>query len=297
MSSDFEVPYTYNDLGSVKAALEGADGDCAAIFVGGASYPYSGATEMATPEFARGLRKLADEYGAMLVLDEIRTNFRVGPSVEGGHWAALGAAGGDGLDVAPDMQCLCKALANGHPLSALVGNERARDGASIITASGTFWLSGGPMAAAMATLDILQADGSAAMAHMQSMGSMLTDGIEEQAARHGVPVSVSGPPAMPFVTFDADDAVPAERPLAHAWCTVVAEEVSNPHLIRVILTQSAPIPHTPHRLFLTYSSPHLGVGELGAPAPQLVPEPQPHAGGDLADARATEKAFAAVAGK
>jgi glutamate-1-semialdehyde 2,1-aminomutase len=177
VSSDFEVPYTYNDLGSVKAALQSADGDCAAIFVGGASYPYSAETEMATPEFAQGLRKLADEYGVMLVLDEIRTNFRVGPSVRG-HWAALGAAGSDGSDVAPDMQCICKAVANGHPLAALVGNERARDGASIITASGTFWLSGGPMAAALKTIDILEADDSAAMGHMQAMGSMLTDGCE-----------------------------------------------------------------------------------------------------------------------
>ena len=63
--------------------LESTNGDCAAIFVGGASYPYSAAMEMATPEFARGLRALATEYGALLVLDEIRTNFRVGPSVRG----------------------------------------------------------------------------------------------------------------------------------------------------------------------------------------------------------------------
>lgn len=165
---------------------------------------------MATPEFARGLRALATEYGALLVLDEIRTNFRVGPSVRG-HWASLGEAP-DGLDVAPDMSCICKAVANGHPLAALVGGARAREGASIITASGTFWLSGGPMAAALATLDVLEADGSAAMAHMQTMGRLLTDGIQEQAARHEVPITVSGPDAMPFVTFDADDATPAERP-------------------------------------------------------------------------------------
>ena len=48
-SSELEIGYTYNDLDSVKAALEAADGDCAAIFVGGASYPYSAATEMPTP--------------------------------------------------------------------------------------------------------------------------------------------------------------------------------------------------------------------------------------------------------
>ena len=103
--------------------LESTNGDCAAIFVGGASYPYSAAMEMATPEFARGLRALATEYGALLVLDEIRTNFRVGPSVRG-HWASLSAAP-DGLDVAPDMSCICKAVANGHPLAALVGGARA----------------------------------------------------------------------------------------------------------------------------------------------------------------------------
>ena len=43
----------------------------------------------------------------------------------------------------------------------------AREGAAQITASGTFWYAGGPMAAAMATLDVLEADNSAAMAHMQ----------------------------------------------------------------------------------------------------------------------------------
>lgn len=197
--------------------LESTNGDCAAIFVGGASYPYSAAMEMATPEFARGLRALATEYGALLVLDEIRTNFRVGPSVRG-HWASLSAAPG-GLDVAPDMSCICKAVANGHPLAALVGGARAREGASMITASGTYWLSGGPMAAALATLDVLEADGSAAMAHMQAMGRLLTDGIQEQAVRHDVPITVTGPDAMPFVTFDADDATPVERPRGKAHNT------------------------------------------------------------------------------
>jgi 4-aminobutyrate aminotransferase-like enzyme len=65
------------------------------------------------------------------------------------------------------MHCLCKALANGHPIAALIGNERAREGAAKITASGTYWLAGGPMAAALANLDVLEADGSAAMHHMQ----------------------------------------------------------------------------------------------------------------------------------
>ena len=70
----------------------------------------------------------------------------------GGHWGAL-AGDGPWEAVAPDMHCLCKALANGHPIAALIGNERAREGAAKITASGTYWLAGGPMAAALANLD------------------------------------------------------------------------------------------------------------------------------------------------
>lgn len=66
-SSEHEVPYIYNDLASVEAGIAALDGDCAAIFVGGCSYPYSGQTEEPTPEFAQGLRKLADEAGAFLV--------------------------------------------------------------------------------------------------------------------------------------------------------------------------------------------------------------------------------------
>ena len=107
----------------------------------------------------------------------------------------------------------------------------AREGAAQITASGTFWYAGSPMAAAMATLDVLEADNSAAMAHMQAMGSMLSDGLAAQAESHGVPIKVCGPSSMPFITFDADDATPATRPRAHAWCTAVAEGGSwlHPH--------------------------------------------------------------------
>ena len=170
LSFRYEVGYRYNDLASVERALTEAEGDIAAIFVGGASYPYCGQIEMPTKEFAAGLRTLADAAGAMLVLDEIRTNFRVGKSVRGGHWSELAgpnATDGEMELLAPDMYCQCKALANGHPIAALLGGEAARDGAAQITASGTYWLSAPPMAAALQTLELLEADNSLAMQQMQ----------------------------------------------------------------------------------------------------------------------------------
>lgn len=241
-STAHEIGYRYNDLESVRAALDAADGDCAAIFVGGCSYPYSGPTELPTADFARGIRQMADDHGALLVLDEIRTNFRVGRGIGPGHWAELvdevapeaaaglsagskAEAGGGGLATAfaPDMHCLCKALANGHPLAALVGNAAARDGAGVITASGTYWLSAPPMAAALATLDILEADDHAAIRHMQAMGSRLAQGLRAQAAARGIEVTVSGPAALPFMTFAVDDPRPNERTVGRAWCAAAAD--------------------------------------------------------------------------
>eukprot|EP00038_Savillea_parva_P018349 m.23178 g.23178 ORF g.23178 m.23178 type:complete len:479 (+) comp4061_c0_seq1:42-1478(+) len=249
-SSAHEVGYIYNDLESVARALESTHGDCAAIFVGGCSYPYGGRTELLTPEFTRGLRQLANDHGALLVLDEIRTNFRVGTGSAPGHWAEIAATVTDdhahndygdhpptcttnhvneathsavAAALAPDMYCMCKALANGHPIAALVGNAHARDGAAAITASGTYWLSAPPMAAALATLDVLAADNHAAMRHMQAMGLRLRRGLEHQAATRGMDVAVTGPDAMPFMTFAVDDAHPSTRPVAHAWCAAAAD--------------------------------------------------------------------------
>lgn len=70
--ADDEVGFTYNDLQSVERALGVLEGDAAAIFVGGCSYPYSANTAQPTAEFVRGLRELADRSGALLVVDEIR---------------------------------------------------------------------------------------------------------------------------------------------------------------------------------------------------------------------------------
>jgi glutamate-1-semialdehyde 2,1-aminomutase len=238
-----EVGYVYNDLASVEAALTRGEaaGDVAAIFVGGCSYLYSRPTVEPTAAFAKGLRALADQHKCLLVVDEIRTNFRVGKSLRG-HWADLltdgslpaegssdashsfssaiasassysssssssssaAAAAASAARLAPDLHCLCKALANGHPLAALVGNLRSRDAAAAVTATGTYWLSPAPMAAALATLDVMARDDNAALQHTQRAGRRLAEGLAQMAVAHRLAVAVSGPAAMPFLTFDAD---------------------------------------------------------------------------------------------
>jgi glutamate-1-semialdehyde 2,1-aminomutase len=215
-SSQFEASYKYNDLDSVRKALDSLKGNVAAIFVGGCSYPLSEPTVEPTLEFAQGLRKLADEHGALLIVDEIRTNFRVGDRVDDGSWKQFG------VECAPDLYCLCKAFANGHPLSALVGNEKARPGAAQMFATGTFWIGAPPMAACLATLDALEADDCKALKHMQEMGRKFKEGLETLGKKHGLQCTSSGPPALPFMTFDCEE--PHHRPLSEKWCVLMAKE-------------------------------------------------------------------------
>jgi glutamate-1-semialdehyde 2,1-aminomutase len=144
------------------------------------------------------------------------------------------AAAATAARLAPDLHCLCKALANGHPLAALVGSAASRDAAASVTATGTYWLAPAPMAAALATLDALASNDCAALRHTQRVGSELSTGLLDLAQSHDFAVTMSGPAAMTFLTFDADDDDAnagnsghhhgASRPRGEAFCAAWASE-------------------------------------------------------------------------
>ncbi len=183
--------YDYNDLESAAAAVTLAGGDVAAIVATPIRHDIFRDLELPDPEFARGLRALCDRTGAALVLDDVRCGLRLSTH---GSWEALG--------VRPDLSAWSKSLANGHALAALLGSDAMRDAATRVTATGSFWCAGAPMAGAMATLDVLERDDG--IAAMRAAGLRLQDGLREQALAHGLQVTVSGPPQLPFMTF-ADD--------------------------------------------------------------------------------------------
>ena len=78
-----------------------------------------GGINIPPPEFLPLLRKLCDEHGALLILDEIYTGFG-----RTGKWFACEHTG-----VVPDLICLGKALTGGFPLSACVGRADLMDAA------------------------------------------------------------------------------------------------------------------------------------------------------------------------
>ena len=187
------ILFEYNDIASVTAAADQAGGDLAGVIVTPFRHDAGFDQELADPGFARALRDLCDRRQAALVLDDIRCGLRLNG---GGSWEPIG--------VDPDLSTWSKAIANGYPLSAVLGNDRFRDGASRLFVTGSFWLSAAAMAASVATLHAHQDEG--ALSQLEHAGNLLRGGLGEQAAAHGLAIRQTGPVQMPYLTFAADTA-------------------------------------------------------------------------------------------
>ena len=184
--------YDFNDLASVEAALAEAGDDLAGIVVSPFRHDAFHDQELVEPEFARGLRELCNERGAALILDEVRAGFRL---ARGGSWEELG--------VDADLSAWGKAMANGYAISVTLGSEPYREATQKIYATGSFWYAAVPMAAALETLRIVDADG--VVDGLRARGEQLRAGFAAQASAHGLSIRQTGPPQMPLVQFDDDD--------------------------------------------------------------------------------------------
>jgi glutamate-1-semialdehyde 2,1-aminomutase len=139
----------YNDLAAVEALFEANPGEIATILV----EPVAGNMGLVLPQegYLAGLRELATRYGALLILDEVMTGFRV---AYGGAQTYYG--------VTPDLTCLGKVIGGGLPAAAYGGR---RDIMELIAPAGPVYqagtLSGNPlaMAAGIATLRAISQPG------------------------------------------------------------------------------------------------------------------------------------------
>ena len=183
--------YEFNDIASVRAAVQEAGNDLAAVLVSPFKHDAGYDQELVDPAFARGLREICDATGAALILDDVRCGFRLHL---GSSWEPIG--------VDPDLSAWSKAIANGHPLAAVLGSDRFREGAATIFVTGSFWFAAAPMAAAVATITALREED--AIAAMERVGQELRDGITAQASAWDLAVNYTGPVQMPYLTFAGD---------------------------------------------------------------------------------------------
>lgn len=183
--------FDYNDQASLDDAVRQAGNDLAGILITPFRHVEGEDQEMVLPEFARQARESCDRLGALLMIDDVRCGFRLH---RGGSW--------EPLRIPVDLSAWSKAIANGYPLAAITGAEHVRNAANSVFLTGSFWTNSVPMAAAIATVTALR--DQSALPAMIAAGNRLRNEIVKQAREHGQRIRYTGPPTMPYMTFEAD---------------------------------------------------------------------------------------------
>ena len=143
----------------------------------------------ATPEYMRAVRELTTRHGVLMIVDEVKTGFRV---ARGGAQELYGVQG--------DICTLAKAMGNGYPIAAVAGREELmRHFGRGVVHGGTYSGSAMPMAAAEATLRILR--DSDALQRVHGYGTRLQQGISRILTERSIPHSFAGHPSMSGLFF------------------------------------------------------------------------------------------------
>ena len=179
---------TYNDITSVEDILRNDPEGVACIIVEGV--PGNMGVVLPQGGFLKTLRDLCNQYGIVLILDEVMSGFRL---CYGGAQKVY--------DVVPDMTCLGKVIGGGLPVGAFGGKKGIME---MLSPSGPVYqagtLSGNPLAmtAGIETLKILK--GRGVYEKLDKTTKTLCEGLEEIANKKGIPVQIARAGAM-FTLF------------------------------------------------------------------------------------------------
>ncbi|MBS4199831.1 glutamate-1-semialdehyde 2,1-aminomutase [Bacillus sp. FJAT-49732] len=182
------ITVPYNDLESVKYAFQEFGNDIACIIV----EPVAGNMGVVPPlpGFLEGLREVTNEYGALLIFDEVMTGFRVGYNCAQGYFG-----------ITPDLTCLGKVIGGGLPVGAYGGKaeimERIAPSGPIYQA-GT--LSGNPLAmtAGYETLSQLSPE---TYTEFNRKAGKLEVGLKEAAEMYDIPHTINRAGSMVGIFF------------------------------------------------------------------------------------------------
>jgi len=177
--AELTLTLTYNDIDEAREVFSRVGEQIAAIIV----EPVAGNMNCVppTPGFLQGLRELCDRHGALLILDEVMTGFRV---AHGGAQALYG--------IRPDLTVLGKIIGGGMPVGAFGGRREIMEQLAPlgpVYQAGT--LSGNPvaMAAGLSTLDEVSQTGF--YDRLAAATTRLMDGLRAEARVVGIPFTIN----------------------------------------------------------------------------------------------------------
>ncbi|CEE02210.1 Glutamate-1-semialdehyde 2,1-aminomutase 2 [Caldibacillus thermoamylovorans] len=188
------ITVPYNDLDGVKTAFEKFGEDIAAIIV----EPIAGNMGVVPPlpGFLEGLREMTEQYGALLIFDEVMTGFRADYHCAQGYF-----------NIQPDLTCLGKVIGGGLPVGAYGGKAEIMEK---VAPSGPVYqagtLSGNPLAmtAGYETLKQLKPEH---YDEFKRKGDMLEAGYRQAAETYGIPLTVNRAGSMIGVFFTNEQVI------------------------------------------------------------------------------------------
>ncbi|AZB43827.1 glutamate-1-semialdehyde-2,1-aminomutase [Bacillus sp. FJAT-42376] len=188
------ITVPYNDLESIRLAFKEFGEDIAGVIV----EPVAGNMGVVPPQpgFLEGLREVTEEYGALLIFDEVMTGFRVDYHCAQGYFG-----------VTPDLTCLGKVIGGGLPVGAYGGKAEIMEQ---IAPSGPIYqagtLSGNPLAmtAGLETLKQLTPESYKEFARK---ADLLEEGLTAAAVKHGIPHTVNRAGSMIGLFFTDENVI------------------------------------------------------------------------------------------
>jgi glutamate-1-semialdehyde 2,1-aminomutase len=184
----------WNNYEQVERIVKDNPGEIACFMATPYHHPVFTDSQLPENDYWQKIRKLCTDNGIVLAIDDVRCGFRL--DMEGSdHFFGFKA----------DLECFCKAIANGHNVSALCGTAALKEAAASVMYTGSYWMSAVPFAAGIACINKLKAlDGPSLM---QSLGRKLTDGLVKAAKNNGFNLKVSGIPSMWYMHLTNDDSM------------------------------------------------------------------------------------------
>jgi glutamate-1-semialdehyde-2,1-aminomutase len=183
----------YNDVETLVSLFKQYPDDIAAVIVTGIGHPLNEPVVEPTKEFFNTIRELTTKHGSVMILDEIRTGFRV----------SLGGAQ-KRYGVTPDLATFGKAMANGYCISAISGK---REVMNVVTEgkvfiSSTFFHNSLEMVASIETIKFLRKN--RVIENIWKKGEYLLNEFRRLIEPYQDIINLSGIPPMPFFTFPRD---------------------------------------------------------------------------------------------
>lgn len=173
----------FAEFNNVESAAEAMDEDVCAIIV--EPVQGEGGVNPATPEFLAGLRRLADEYDALLIFDEVQS----GVGRTGHLWAYQGYSD-EGQVIAPDILTAAKPLAGGLPIGAILMRQKVADAIHKGDHASTF--AGNPFTTHVAHHVVGRIAEPDFLTSVQEKGDLLLEMLEELNSPHIVEVRGKG---------------------------------------------------------------------------------------------------------